>query len=245
MLWQCDGNGIRHDRASHGTLGELGPLAMPAAQMASTPLSPRQGPTFSWVSADLPVDLLKPTGEYLCEGTGLIKYREEQTPPPFDELINEDIFDYPPGPAVELKATGLLRRVRLIDTGDVYLSAILPDGTDRGRSYYSTLSSIPYRIADVVVLDFPISPSEVPSVELRVFFYMPWGKVENDSTKGGELNSVLLELANPEMGRFRRIGLMSHGWRSLEQVARHNDGNESLPCWSYNPETRLHTISII
>ncbi|RSL59727.1 hypothetical protein CEP54_007146 [Fusarium duplospermum] len=245
MLWQCDENRIRDDRISLGTLDELGPLSMAAAQMASTPLSPRQGPMFSWVSADLPVDLLKPTGEYLCTGVQLVRHREGQTPPSVDEPINEDIFDYPSGPAVELKATGLLRRVRLIDTGNVYLSAILPDGIDHGRSYYSTLSSIPYHIADVVLLDFPLSPSEVPSIESRVFFYMLWGKVENDSTKGGELNSVLLELANPEMGRFRRIGLMSHGWRSLEQVARHNDGDETLPCWSYNPESRLHTISII
>ncbi|RSL47222.1 hypothetical protein CEP53_010014 [Fusarium sp. AF-6] len=245
MLWHCDENRIRDQRISYSTLSELGSLAMPAAQMVSTTLSQRQGPTFSWASTDLPVDLLKPTGEYLCEGTGLIKYREEQAPPPIDELINEDIFDYPRGPAVELKTTGLLRRVRLIDTGNVYLSAILPDGTDRRRSYYSTLSSLPYHIADIVLLDFPLSPSEVPSIESRVFFYMPWGKVEDDSTKRGELNSVLLESANLEMGRFRRVGLMRHGWRSLEQVVRHNDGDESLPCWSYNPETRLYTIFIV
>ncbi|RSM10849.1 hypothetical protein CEP52_003305 [Fusarium oligoseptatum] len=245
MLWQCDRNRIRDDRISHDTLGELGPLAMPAAQIASIPLGPRQGPTFSWVSADLPVNLLKPTGEYLCRGVQLVRYRAGQNPPPVDEPINEDIFDYPRLPAVELKATGFLRRMRLIDTGNVYLSAIFLERADRRRSHYSTLSSIPDHIADAVPLDFPINPSEIPGIESRVFFYMPWDIVENESIKEGELNSVLLELVNLEMGRFRRIGLMSHGRRSVEQVVRHNEGEASLPCWSYNPETRMHTIFIV
>jgi hypothetical protein len=243
MLWRCDGSRIRDNFV--GLLdGELEPLSVSAAQTAPTPLRQRQGPTFSWVSADHPVNLSTVIGRDYCEGARLVRYREGHAPSD-DESITEDIFDYPHEPMVELKVTGLLRCMRLIDIGRKNLHAVFPHQTRRGRLSYPGPPNSIGALRDAVFLDFPIDPLEIPSIESRLFFYMPWAVAGFNSANHDALNCIVLELANREMGRFRRIGLMRYLSRNPEVVLKHNDGDESLPCWSFDPKTRLHTIYII
>ncbi|KAJ3468102.1 hypothetical protein MRS44_002167 [Fusarium solani] len=235
MLWWCDENTIRDHSIDPRTLGELEPLSNPTGQTLSTPLRQCKGPTFSWVSTDLPVALFGTISKLFCECIRLVKYREGQAPSD-DEPITEDIFNYSHDPMVELKVAGSLYRVRLIDTGMEYLAAVFLDGDDCRPGNYESSRSI--RDDHTVFLDFPISPSEIPKIESRVFFCMPWATENATYRSWTILTSIILELVDPEMGRFRRIGTIS----SFE-INRQPEAN--LPCWSYDPERRLYTIYII
>ncbi|UPK89574.1 hypothetical protein LCI18_000509 [Fusarium solani-melongenae] len=226
MLWSCNENMIRDHFVDCQSLGELEPLSEPAIRTVSTPLRQCKGPTFSWVSTELCVYYSETTYplKSVCKCIKLVKYREGRDP--FDdEPITEDIFDYPSQPMVELKVVGLLRRVRLIDTGRVFLGAVFLDENDRRPGRYKSLRNLS---GTMVFLDFPIDPSEIPSIESRVYFCM----LCNEST------SIVLELADPEMGRFRRIGMIMHPSPIPGPVM-------GFPGWNYDPETQMHTIYII
>jgi hypothetical protein len=233
MLWSCDENTIRRRSIDHQTLGELEPLPEPAVQTISTPLRQCKGPTFSWVSTDQRVSSLETTYTWrlICECIRLVKYREGQVPLD-DEPITEDIFDYPREPMVELKVAGRLHRVRLIDTGSMYLGAVFLDEDDGRPGHYESLRS--HTDSDVF-LDFAVNPSEIPNIESRVYFSMLWADAH---FLGRSLVSIVLELVDPEMGRFRRIGIIRH-FKPFKQPAA------NFPCCNYDPETRLHTIYII
>ncbi|KAI8676182.1 hypothetical protein NCS56_00505400 [Fusarium sp. Ph1] len=240
MLWVCGENTIRAHTVDCQNLGELEPLSEPAVQTVSTPLRQCKGPNFSWVSTykpvSFPIPFPEPTSTWnpVCECTRLVKYREGQVP--FDdEPITEDILDYPGQPMVELKVAGLLRRVRLIDTGETYLSAVFLNENDgrpgRDKPWWS-------RTYITVFLDFAVDPSEIPNIESRACFCILWADAGHMSRFGDLLISIVLELVDPEMGRFRRIGIMHHSWPIPGPVV-------NFPGWNYDPETQLHTIYII
>ncbi|WAO87542.1 Hypothetical protein NCS54_00485500 [Fusarium falciforme] len=240
MLWMCFENKIRARAIDFQTLGEIEPLTEPAVQTVSTPLRQCKGPTFSWVSTSLPASFSIPypratcTWKLVCECTRLVKYRQGEVP--FDdEPITEDIFDYPGQPMVELKVTGLLRRVRLIDTGDTYLGAVFLNENDgRPGRHKSLWNSTPKK----VFLDFTVDPLEIPNIESRVCFCILWAEANVNMSVGKRLISIVLELVDPEMGRFRRIGVIGHRSPIPGPVIE-------FPGWDYDPETRLHTIYII
>lgn len=241
MLWSCDENTIRTSPVDDQILGEQEPLSVPAVQTVSTPLRQCKGPTFSWVSTDRPVSFPIPypeayiTWKPVCECPRLVKYREGQVP--FDEPITEDIFDYPSEPRVELKVAGLLCHVRLIDTGRMYLRAVFVDENDGRPGHYE---SSRHHTADgsKVFLDFDVDPSGIPNIESRVYFCMLWADTDIVIEIMRPRVSIILELVDSEMGRFRRIGTMTHFWSALQPVVNFSG-------WNYDPETRLHTIYII
>ncbi|EEU37812.1 uncharacterized protein NECHADRAFT_88254 [Fusarium vanettenii 77-13-4] len=243
MLWVCE-TIIRPYVVDCQTLGELEPLSETAVQAVSTPLRQCKGPTFSWVSTDqLAVSFftnhkLSITRKSVCECTRLVKYREGHAP--FDdEPITEDIFDYPGQPMVELKVAGLLRRVRLIDTGSTLLRAVFLDENDGRSENYGSLRHDPYNTT-LVSLDFAVDPSEIPNIESRVCFCILWADSDSDYTTTASVPppSIILELVDLEMGRFRRIGMMLNS-RLIQGSA------VDYPGWNYDPKTGLHTIYII
>ncbi|KAL2694877.1 hypothetical protein Neosp_001466 [[Neocosmospora] mangrovei] len=242
MNWVCEETQIRPRVVDRQPLGKLKPLSETAVQAVSTPLRQCKGPTFSWVSTDqLDVSFFtnyKPsmTRKSACECPRMVKYREGHAP--FDdEPITEDIFDYPGQPMVELKVVGLLRRVRLIDTGRTHLCAVFLDENDGRSGHYGSLRRDPYKTT-LVSLDFAVDPSEIPNIESRVCFCILWADSDSDSTSAIPSTSIILELVNPEMGRFRRIGMMTHP-RLIQASAVDYHG------WNYDPKTGLHTIYII
>ncbi|KAH7242949.1 heterokaryon incompatibility protein-domain-containing protein [Fusarium solani] len=242
MLWMCDENTIRTHIIDYQTLSELKHLSKPAVQTVSTPLRQCKGPTFSWVSTDQPVSFSTPfpsptsTWKPVCGCTRLVKYREGQVQ--FDdEPITEDIFDYPGQPMVELKVTGLLHRVRLIDIGATYLHAVFLDENDYRPEHYESLRHNPYNI-ERVFLDFTVDPSGIPNIESRVCFCIPWADAGLMSKYANPSISIVLELVDPKMVRFSRIGIISHFSSILQPVVNFSG-------WNYDPETRMHTIYII
>lgn len=243
MLWSCDENTIRAHRVDHQTLGGVEPLSESAVQTTiSTPLRQCKGPTFSWISTNKPVSFPIPyhnpnsTWEPACECTRLVKYREGQAP--FDdEPITEDIFDYPDEPRVELKVTGLLCRVRLIDTGHTYLRAVFLDEDDGSPGCYESLRHCS-NDRTTVFLDFGVDSSEIPNIESKVFFCILWADIGRMAGLFDPLIHIALELVDPETARFRRIGIIRHDPMVARPVM-------DFPGWNYDPKTHLNTIYIV
>lgn len=145
------------------------------------------------------------------------------------------------------KAIGCLKRARLVDYGAtefkvqpfnsegdvVHLGGVFPWRDDLWEDLLNWVSAR---------LDFSISLDEIPALEALTCYYVHWNHSTNDTDYSVLL---LIELADENMGRFRRIGIVLSRMETLDAYLDLQPDESDLTCSNYDPNTREHTISII
>jgi len=210
-----------------------------------------RAPSFTWASADAPVRPGSPLLRGPAVELAVFQYRSQ--PMPHAALIPfaGDAFGPISSPVVEIRVTGVLKRMRFVkdkkrrylirpDLGD----AVEPDGgSEENGSERSGPSAVLGATPD---LDFVITKSAEPIVDSSTFYYMRWNQDDK------EVSLLLLQLVEITMGRFRRIGTITFfekigvvGEMKAKNFLERQDGEDANPCWSYDKDTGKHTIFLV
>lgn len=199
-----------------------------------------RAPSFSWASTgnaciiDDRVDHPTATVSVAC-----IKYRQQDRPPTDGDRFEGDIFGPMDVPMVELRVEGTLKSCFLIAKKSYAVFSeldILP------KNDLETVSTMRY--GGRVQMDNKELENNTKKMN-STFYYMLWntGILRHDW--------VLLDLVDPILGRFQRIGLVSTIGVYLEQKQKTESlmfpqrNERHLPCWNYDPGTGRHTIYIV
>ena len=210
-------------------------------------------PSFSWASSAVPVDLnhVQTNLGYLVNAT-CIKYRSAANDP-IEEWV-EDIFGPMSGPTIEVMVIGHLRKMRLLpyydgEFTDLY---VVPEGPNARFKAMEPWSKEMDKNVREATLDFQVRNDDLAAFAAKTdYYYMPWQdhwdpRLPTDNKRDDSFTSLLLELVDHSMGRFRRIGRMWTHFRQERDLCIAEQGNESiLPCASYHKNSKKHTIYVI
>jgi len=225
---------------------------------------PYRAPSFSWASANghtlLPLGL-----QYPCTGSlvqlACVKPRRLSGHNPlvighteYDELLTEDICGPCDSPAVELRVTGSLHAAVLTRPNQQRR----PQPGSNEPSHIASIAKIDklrflrQKNAISIALDNNLDEDDE---EESLFYYVPW--VYNPTiaaTLGGPsipglLIALILELVDPELGQFRRAGVIEARDPTADTRASLLDSQEEdgalYPCWRFDKKSGLHTFYIV
>lgn len=213
--------------------------------------------TFSWVSAQGPVDhifydeLDRRRPLRILADVVPIRYRMSS------ETVNstggegepfaEDIFSLPPTPTVEIRLTGFLMPMELMkeypDSPRFNIRIGMKGSQLRESGPWANFPNL-----HTAALDFEVGSSQLTALNTSGrLFLMPLLE-----QKRVGVWFILLELVGASdgnsMGRFRRIGVHRGGAATLRRFTERGPSGDTfskLPCWKYDPHTKKHTIFII
>lgn len=194
-----------------------------------------RAPTFSWASSNRAVGISDREESAKALSTVKFVYYRPATHSRADEDVEvlEDIYGPVDTPTVELKVSGYLRRMTLQakpnrETG---LLAV-PWDADRSNDEF-----------EEIWIDGTDSNRINPPQEGEDFYYMPW--VDNPTEEDQSLSCLVLRLADRDMGRFTRMGIMFTTEGNIRDQFLKSQAEDSLPCWSYDSRLGLHTIYVV
>jgi hypothetical protein len=266
-LWHCD-RGMEEEfrcdepQLQPQTMEELSPVTRFTGLPSMIASTPYRAPSFSWACIDDPILTDDPFGESPAVNAVVINYRSSRDTG--DIPFRENIYDFLPGPKVEMKVVGRLNRARLVSSGvhgddQLYLWPQVEgvNLVNADREFF--LRGRRERLYSSAVLDFSITLADVPDIETRMFYYMIWAEgreLDNAPFELEYISCLIFALVDPDMGRFRRVGWMhtldnrSGTPPVARRLAVYRDQQlpaeqATIPCWEYNHETNQHTIYVV
>ncbi|KAL6886841.1 hypothetical protein GGI43DRAFT_426294 [Trichoderma evansii] len=220
---------------------------------------PVPAPIFSWASTAVPIEPNHAKGNSgFLVAVKCVKFRE--TPNTSIEEWTDDLYGPLLHPVIEVQVVGALKKWRLKpyfdgEETDVY---VVPDGSGQdSRKFkdWSDATSRYGRYTTEATLDFQLDNADIAAWTAKdSLYYIPWqdhwkSYLPADHNGGCDedfLSCLLLEIVDPKMSRFRRIGRLyvhSKSDRKLYMAKQENEPN--LPCAHFDPTTRRHTVYII
>ncbi|KAJ2964180.1 hypothetical protein NQ176_g10809 [Zarea fungicola] len=212
-------------------------------------------PSFSWAAWGVPIDVNHEKRNIgVLVNPVCIKYRTSASDPIVE--WTEDVYGPLSGPVVEVMVVGGLRKMRLLPyydgtSTDLY---VVPDGPSAKLKDMQPWSKDIGKNAREATLDFPVSNNDLEAFVARDdYYFMPWQShfeqwlpEDPNRPRAETFTSLLLQLEDASMGRFRRIGRMWSHQRPERDLCLAENGNEDvLPCAKYHPDTKQHTIYVV
>ncbi|KAJ2895481.1 hypothetical protein MKZ38_006418 [Zalerion maritima] len=194
--------------------------------------------TFSWAAVDFPVRPGYSLSSGILLNVTCVRFRAQAG----DAVVAvaEDLFGPFSAPPVEVGVVGNLKQMTLMPVGEKFRVAP-PGGTDPAK--LKTPSTY---------LDFDESADshKLKALEAKALYYMPWQDNRDENKGFGQrlklFLCLLLELIDPYMGRFRRIGLLrTHLRTDKELYMKYQDRESQLPCALYHEDRGKHEIFIV
>lgn len=185
----------------------------------------------------------------------------------YGQLLRNDVFGPITYPEVEVRMKGMLRSCRLIplrlipdgilsasvaypsaDFQDSAISSCFEKGTIFDDIKWDRVSEEDEHLKSIMYYYTIISHNSrrPPSLDHKPSAPFSWDQVY------AQVEGILLKSVDPSMGRFERVGHITHSQlgslhkdRLQESILPPLGNERELPAWSYDETTRQHTFFIV
>lgn len=229
-------------------------------------------PTFSWAAADGEVDVAdEPDEEYLpnsewrfTASAAFIKHRETPLYPVDTktmrtelngQILTDNIFGPLTSPEVEVWVRGILRSCRLI------LPQLIPAEFYRrwgreGCAYPSKRVDNPavhrcfeddtmFRVEYDRASDKDVQSDSIVYYYTIIKYSSELGSTSDRPCSYVRAQGLFLKSVDASMGRFERLGLVTHYIDQQADICQPLGNERDLPAWSYDGKTGEHTFYIV
>ncbi|CAH0028423.1 unnamed protein product [Clonostachys rhizophaga] len=177
-----------------------------------------------------------------------LTFAEDRLAAVAEYLFSENIIMLPSTPSIEIMVRGVLKRM-ILRRGpkrfQVFPVAV-PEAEQDMEALQKPAEDVPPHRFPEATLDFAATETDIFVLNNSgKLFYVPWYDNFSNFSCRSQSHCLLLELICGEMGRFRRIGLLSFNQEYRDVYLSPQVSGQGYPCWKYEQSTGEHTVFIV